>query len=56
MKKKVILCVVALLIIVFLLGKCLKSSEDSNGNIANLGLVGKNNSDIYYNKYEKGVD
>ena len=54
MKKKVMIGGI-LLIIVILWGMCFRTSEDKNGNIANLGLAEKNNSTVYYNKYEKGI-
>lgn len=54
MKKKVILGVIVL-IIVILIGMCFRTSEAKNGNISNLGLAVKDNSTVYYNKYEKGI-
>lgn len=55
MKKsiKIVIGIILLFVFMVMIGKFKK--EDTNGNIANMGLVVTKDNVVYYNKYEKGI-
>jgi len=54
-KGKIIILAVIFIFIILILCVCKNNSDETNGNLANMGLAVEDNGTIYYNKYEKGI-